>query len=207
MIATYHKHDVLGTDDFNELLTAANWWRANSSKLRAAGEFTVNLMNEWGSHGQTPDTYSEAYNKAVEVIRTVYNGYIVIDIPGWGQEVNTAVLASGKIADKHIVLSAHIYSNGWNQGAGRNINADDMNALANTGRPCIIGEFGFDGQGPVNVESVVRRAKASGFLAVLGWSWNGDGGNMNMVTPSWSQSAKSSSYSESAYFSSIYSLL
>ena len=44
VIATYHKHTVLGTDDVAELLTAANWWKDNYQTLGTG--FLINLMNQ-----------------------------------------------------------------------------------------------------------------------------------------------------------------
>jgi len=59
-----------------------------------------------------------------------------------------------------------------------------MDELKNTGRPCMIGEYGTHGGSGTDVGSVVNRAKQLGF-PVLAWAWNGDGGDMNMVKPSW----------------------
>jgi mannan endo-1,4-beta-mannosidase len=106
IIATYHKSTVLGSDDPNELNEAANWWVTNYQTLHEAADFTINLMNEWGSHSQTAETYSSAYNNAVSIVREVYDGEIVIDIPGWGQETHTAALASPLLTGM-ILLSQH----------------------------------------------------------------------------------------------------
>ncbi len=88
---------------------------------------------------------------------------------------------------------------GWNQAAGHSLRASDLDVLKSTGRPCMIGEFGTEGSGPVNVEDVVNHAKELGF-PVLAWAWNGDGGGMNMVSPTWSSQPTSSSYAVSPYF-------
>jgi mannan endo-1,4-beta-mannosidase len=84
IIATYHKHDVLGTDNVGELNAAASWWVANYAFLSSAGAFTINIMNEWGSHSQTPSSYSSAYNAAIAKIRAVYPSrlFLILDIPG-----------------------------------------------------------------------------------------------------------------------------
>jgi mannan endo-1,4-beta-mannosidase len=100
-----------------------------------------------------------------------------------------------------VVLSAHIYPESWNQAAGHSVQPSDMDVLAGSGKPCIVGEYGtHTGQGPVNVISVVNRAKQVGCWAVLAWAWNGDGGSLNMVNPTWGQNPKSGYYSESSYF-------
>jgi len=46
VVATYHKSSVLGSDNTAELTAAADWWKANYGTL--GGNFTINLMNEWG---------------------------------------------------------------------------------------------------------------------------------------------------------------
>ena len=93
VIATYHKYTVLGSDNAADLADAANWWKANYTTLAAAGSFTVNLMNEWGDHNITASAYASAYNNAISIVRTVYSGPMIIDIPGWGEETLTAMQA------------------------------------------------------------------------------------------------------------------
>jgi hypothetical protein len=78
--------------------------------------FTINIMNEWGSHGITAREFADGYNAAIGTIRGVYSGPLIIDVPGYGQE--TAVAASAVkgfntggvgILDTNIVVSIHIY--------------------------------------------------------------------------------------------------
>jgi len=211
VIATYHKYTVLGSDDANELNAAANWWKANYGTLAAAGTFIINLMNEWGSHNLTPAAYAGDYNNAISIVRQVYSGPIILDCPGYGQETSVAadaVKGSGgtKIADTAIILSAHIYPNGYNQSKKHNFQKSDLDDLASAGRPCIVGEFGNSPVGSVDWSGMVTYAKSKKW-AVLGWSWNGDGGTMNMAAPAWDSVANASSYSQSSYFTVIYSLL
>lgn len=209
VIATYHKYTVLGSDNVLDLIAAANWWKSNYVPL--GGNFTINLMNEWGSHNISPSDYATAYNSAIEIIRTVYAGAIIIDIPGWGQETYTAYQAvktsSPKINDTNIILSAHIYPNGWNQGRNHHIQVFDLDDITNSGRRGMIGEFGNGIAGPADWSAIVDRAKAKGW-PVLGWCWNGDGGSMNMIDPSWAGGGSTAtSFSTSAYFPIIYNKL
>lgn len=206
VIATYHKATVLGSDDAAELASAANWWVENYENLRPEkGDFLINLMNEWGSHDQTAESYSSAYNAAISILRSVYNRDVIIDVPGWGQNTHVAMQASPLLIDQKIILSAHIYPQG-NQDGRYNV-PSDMDELYSTGRPCIVGEFGTIGNGDVDVPAVVNRAKEIGFLGVFAWAWNGDGGEMNMVSPKWLDNATSSTYTESAYFPDMIALL
>ncbi len=211
IICTYHKSSVLGTDSTTELMNAANWWKSNYSSLASAGSFTVNLMNEWGSHSITSNAYASAYNSAISVVRQVYGGPIIIDCPGWGQETHTAAQAvtganGTKINDTNIILSVHIYPNGWNQALNHTLQTSDLDDLASAGRPCIVGEFGNSPSGACDWSGMVDHAEALGWT-VLGWAWNGDGGSMNMVSPSWASNATASSFTTSSYFSTIYNKL
>lgn len=206
VVATYHKATVLGSDDATELTTAANWWKTNYAALSASGSFTINLMNEWGDHNITASAYATAYNSAISIVRTVYNGPIIIDIPGWGQETYTAYQAcktsTPTITDTSIVLSTHIYPGNWNQGRGHTFQASDLDDLTNTGKPCIVGEFG-NGTGNCDWSGCVDYAKTKKW-PVLAWCWNGDGNSLNMVSPAWAVNSTATTFATSSYFSIVY---
>ncbi|MFD1470134.1 cellulase family glycosylhydrolase [Hymenobacter caeli] len=207
LICTYHYYG--GSDKASDLMTAANWWKANYRAL--GGNFTINLCNEWGSHNITPSAYAAAYNSAISTVRQVYSGPIVVDIPGYGQETATAAAAvkgtgGTKINDTNIILSVHVYPNGYNQAKGHNLQSADLDDLGSAGRPCIVGEFGNTPSGSVDWQGVVNHAKSKGWT-VLGWAWNGDGLGMNMVSPAWSSNATATSFTLSSYFSTVYNLL
>lgn len=209
VVATYHDYTKLGSDDPSDLITAANWWIDNYEKLSSAytANFTVNLMNEWGSHSLSSGDYASGYNAAVALVRKVYDGNIILDIPGWGQEPQVAAGASALIHDPKIIFSAHVYPTAWNGHENRYFNANDLSSLAETGRSCIIGEFGTKGSGYADVSSIVSAAKGLGW-AVLGWAWNGDGTGMNMVEPAWSSNPTASSFTiDSSYFYEVYNLI
>jgi hypothetical protein len=211
VIATYHDYTVLGSDDATELTKAANWWKTNYSSLSEAGPFTINLMNEWGDHNLTSVAYAAAYNNAISIVRQVYSGWIIMDCPGWGQETSVAADAikgtgGTKISDSLVILSVHIYPPSWNQAKNHTLQTTDLDDLATANRPCIIGEFGDSPGGTADWAGIVDYAKSKGW-AVLAWSWNGDGGTMNMVTPQWSSDPSASSFSQSTYFNTVYSHL
>lgn len=211
IICTYHKSSVLGTDDITELTNAANWWVANYASLKSAGSFTINLMNEWGSHSITSNAFASAYNNAISIVRQVYGGPIIIDCPGWGQETHTAAQAvtganGTRINDTNIILSVHVYPNAWNQALGHTLDTADLDELNSAGRPCIMGEFGNSPSGSADWSGLVDHAEALGWT-VIGWAWNGDGGSMNMVSPSWSSNPTATSFTTSGYFSTVYNKL
>lgn len=119
LICTCHYYG--GSGKASDLQTAANYWKADYRAL--GGNFTINLCNEWGSHNITSNACAAAYNSAISTGRSVYSGPIVIDIPGYGQETlpASAAVKGTKINDANIILSAHIYPNGYNQGRGHNL--------------------------------------------------------------------------------------
>ena len=207
LICTYHR--FLGSDSQSDLLTAANWWKSNYATLAASGSFYLNLCNEYGSHSITPANFASYYNSAIAIVRTVYSGTIIIDIPGWGQETYTAYqaikTASTKITDSNICLSTHIYPGNYNQGRGHTYTAADMADLYNTGKPIIIGEFG-TGSGACDWSGCVNQGASYGWSR-LAWSWNGDGNALNMVTPSWASNATATSWSTNSYFTTVYAKL
>jgi len=211
VIATYHKSAVLGSDSTSELAAAGTWWKNNYSNLAAAGSIFVNISNEWGSHNISANSYASAYNSAISSVRSKYSGRIVIDIPGWGQETATAAAAikgtnGTKINDTYIVPSIHAYPGAWNQGKNAWLAKSDVDDLGSAGRGVLIGEFGNGGSGSSDWSGIVDYAKGKGYN-VLGWAWNGDGGSMNMVTPSWVSNATATSFSTSSYFSVVYNKL
>jgi len=211
VIATYHKASVLGSDNTAELNSAASWWVSNYANLSSAGSFTINLMNEWGSHNLTANAYASAYNTAISTVRRVYSGPVIIDAPGWGQETAIAAAAAKgtngtKINDGNYILSAHIYPGAWNQAKGRYVNSSDIDDMASSGKPCMIGEFGNSGGSGADWSGIVDYARNKGWT-VLAWCWNGDGGSMNMVSPSWASNGSATSFSLSSYFNIVYAKL
>jgi mannan endo-1,4-beta-mannosidase len=135
----------------------------------------------------------------------------VVDIPGWGQESKTAADAikgtnGTKINDTYIVPSLHEYPGAWNNGTNAWVAKADIDTLGSAGRGMIVGEFGSDGSGSSDWSGIVDYAKSKGY-SVLGWAWNGDGGNMNMVTPSWASNATATTFSTTNYFNTIYAKL
>ncbi len=203
IIVTFHQYG--GSDNYNDLQTAANWWKNNYSKL--GGGFKINLCNEWGSHNLSASAYASAYNAAISTVRSVYSGTIVMDIPGWGQETlvayNAFKTSSPKVNDGNVIVSTHIYPGNWNQGRNHVYNTSDMASdLGNIGKTILVGEFG-TGPGSCDWSGCVNYAKSRGWT-VMAWCWNGDGGSLNMVSPSWASQAWSDTYSTNSYFNTVY---
>lgn len=204
VIATYHFFPANGSDDVQELMKAARWWQANFAALREEGPFVINLMNEWGSHRQTALTYSAAYNDALALVRAVYDGPIIVDVPGWGQETYVARDASRLLADKNLVFSVHLYGGAWvQQGPNRWMKKQDLDVLTDCGRPILVGEYGAARKGGADWSALVDHARAKGWT-LLAWAWNGDGEGMNMVRPLWADNGDARTFFESSYFRKVY---
>lgn len=208
VIATYHRVEDNGSPHKSALIAGANWWKDNYSYLSQAGPFTINLMNEWGSHGLSVEDYVDAYNDAIDIVRQVYSGPLIIDIPGYGQNTRVAALASSQINDNDLIFSAHIYGSAYVGGTGQTMQTSDLDELHNTGRPVIVGEFGSLYGGNADWEALVDHAISLGW-PVIGWAWNGDGEDppMNMISPSWYDDCSANSYSPSSYFNDVYEKL
>lgn len=180
IIATYH-HAAggLGKDN-NEIYEAAKWWSKNYNTLNGNGDFFINLINEWGSHYILADAFATAYNSAIQTIRAFYDGPIIVDAPGYGQNIETMIQAikgtgpnKTKIADENIIPSLHIYADA-NDGYSKPITPKLLDSLNASGRSCIIGEFGDNNKDVItNVDSVIDYAKNLGW-PVIGWAWGGD---------------------------------
>ena len=164
------------------------------------------MMNEWGDHNLSPADYASAYNRALSTVREVYQGPVVCDLAGWGQEFHKAADASTSIKDQNIIFSAHIYPGAYDSVSGGSPTTKNVDYLDATGRPCMIGEFGSKGEGSTNWPAIVDRAKALNW-PVLGWAWNGDGTEMNMVQPYWGNDCSATTYTTNNYFDVIYNKL
>jgi hypothetical protein len=167
-------------------------------------------MNEWGDHSITATQYASAYNNAISIVRQVYSGSIICDIPGWGQEFHVAADASPLITDNNIVFSAHIYPGAFDSFNGTPTTAN-LDYLGNAGRPCIVGEFGSEGRGSADWSGLVDYAKSKSWT-VMGWAWNGDGSKpvkMNMINPYWGDRnvCGTTTYTVTTYFNTIYNKL
>ena len=207
VIVTHHCYRDNGSDDPEAVQRAARWWKTNYAALSEAGPFTINLINEWGGHDLTAQTFADTYNKALAVLREFYTGPVIVDIPGWAQETVTAAEASPLIRDNNIVYSVHIYSSAFvEHGPRRWMQPQDLVDLAKVGRPVMIGEFGGLREGGADWRALVAQAKALGWT-VLAWSWNGDGEGMNMVWPDWNQNSSPQAYYPSPYFTYAYGFL
>ncbi len=202
VIATYHDSDFLGTDSLEELMRAANWWKTNFINLSSSGPIIINVMNEWGSHSIDPEDYASAYNEAIAEIRTVYDGRLIIDVPGFGQATKIAADAYPLIEDEDITFSAHIYTTAYNIDQNRWLTAEDMTYLEDSGAKCMVGEFCNPSQGGADWCTIIDHCYQNGW-PLFGWAWNGDGQKMNMIEPHWRDEPLAESYKPTEFLTVI----
>ncbi len=184
VIATYHDSKKLGSNNIEDLLDAAKWWRNNYKILSSNSPFIINIMNEWGDHSITPSEYATAYNEVIPIIREVYNGPLIVDVPGFGQATEVAADAYSLFEDDQLIFSVHIYAGAFNVAKNRWLNESDLSYLAATGARCMVGEFCDAGRGGADWCSLIDYCYLNGW-PLFGWAWNGDGGIMNMIEPHW----------------------
>jgi len=202
VIATYHDSRKLGTDSKAELIKAADWWMKNYKVLSASGPIIINVMNEWGSHDIDAIQYAESYNEAIDKIRTVYTGRLIVDVPGFGQATKIAADAYTFIEDQDITYSVHIYTSAFNIEQKRWLTHEDLSYLEATGADCMVGEFCDTQTGGADWCSITDHCYQNGW-PLFGWAWNGDGGNMNMIEPHWKDNPLASSYKPTAFMKVI----
>ena len=211
VIASYHHYPDNGSAEPSALQEAADFWTEHYETLSADTSFTVNMMNEWGNHQVTAEEYADAYDEAIDTVRseTSYAGPIVCDAPGWGQGTYRLADAAEQIDDDDLILSAHVYPSAYNATTGQNLVPEDLDVLDESSYPCMIGEFGnYADYTGADWSAIVDYASELGW-PVIGWAWNGDGSAdpMNMADPYWGDDCSADSYTTSDYFSVVYSKL
>jgi hypothetical protein len=202
VIATYHDSEQLGTDDREVLMDAAEWWVENYESLSSTGPIIINIMNEWGSHEISSRDYADAYKEVIEIIRTVYEGVLIVDIPGFGQAIRIAADAFPLFEEQDLTFSVHVYTSAFNIEEKRWLSHDDLLYLDATGADCIVGEFCDTQTGGADWCSIIDHCYQSGW-PLFGWAWNGDGGNMNMIEPHWDDEPLAESFEPTEFLQKI----
>ena len=202
VIATYHKSTVLGSNHVADLQDATQWWLRNYARLSLNGPFIINIMNEWGGHDLSPETYATAYNEAIAELRTIYDGTLVVDLPGFGNGVQILADAYNLIEDKEVIYSAHIYSGSFNVSKNRWLNISDLEQLTTLGTNFMIGEFCNGNNGGADWCRMIDYAYSQDW-PLFGWAWNGDGRGLNMVSPSWVSEPRARNFSPTPFLEQI----
>ncbi|MCP9763712.1 hypothetical protein EGI31_12170 [Lacihabitans soyangensis] len=196
IIATYHPNKLGDNSTNRDIQNAGRFWKENYAKLSSNGTapFIINLINEWGSHDISAKNFADQVNSALDDVYDApvhprdggtgnYNKKVIIDAPGYGQETYTLKQAIPMIKANYrnkLILSAHIYPACGVQNRPDNkpgpMNTNDLAIMAQTGLPCILGEFGSysKGGGSADWSKMVDYARIKSW-PIFAWAWCGDG--------------------------------
>ncbi len=176
MVAILEVHDVTGSDEISDLVSAAEYFASLASVLKGTESYVmINIANEW--HNQSnASNWRDGYVKAIPVIRNAgLRHCIMVDAGGYGQNAASIhtygkeVLAAD--VDNNILFSIHMYG-----GAGNtNRVIPNIDGVINQDLALCIGEFGwYHSDGDVDEEKILSYCKEKN-VGWLAWSWYGNG--------------------------------
>lgn len=184
MVPMIELHDVTGDTTCTKLTMMANYYLQSDVKkvlMRYEKYLLLNIANEWGDH-TTKDTYwRDSYLRCINLLREGgYNTTIVIDAPGWGQNIDPILNRGQQLINAdplhNILFSIHMYGS-WN--SSDRIVEKLKNAAAKK-LPLIVGEFGYnyaDGANNLNCqvdyETILKTCDELEY-GYLPWSWTGN---------------------------------
>jgi mannan endo-1,4-beta-mannosidase len=162
--------------------TAVGQWEAHADTFKPfERNLLVNIANEWGPADST--VWRDAYVAAVARLRAAgYLGALIIDAGGCGQDAYDIVHYGREVFDsdpqRNIVFDVHIYGL-WADGDGESWQTDlttGLDALAATGLPFFIGEFGPGrniGPSPTMMTPgrIIQACDARG-VGWMAWAWD-----------------------------------
>lgn len=170
------------------LTHAVDEWVAQVAEWKTIEKWAIiNIANEWGPSDST--TWRDSYITAVTRMRTAgYRHTLMIDSGGCGQDPNDLIKYGQAVLDAdpehNIVFSIHIYGNTQ---AGQA--ATRLDALAATGLPLVIGEFGPGrdiGPSPTDLTpgELIGAADARD-IGWLAWAWDDNNLANSMSNDGW----------------------
>ncbi len=184
MIPMVELHDVTGNPSKERLVDMAEYYAREdvSSMLKLYEKYLlINIANEWGDHAVTTEHWLDSYTEAVKVLRDAgYKTTIVVDSPGWGQNINPILEAGKELIENdeehNILFSVHMYGS-WND--PEKIKTD-LNRAKRLKLPLIVGEFGYNSRnGDNNLGCKADHTVILSTCTELGygympWSWTGN---------------------------------
>jgi mannan endo-1,4-beta-mannosidase len=177
-------HDATGDSTAEKLLQMAAYYaRTDVRDVLLANEkyLLLNIANEWGNHRVTSEHWRDSYMKAVELLRNAgYRTTIVIDAPGWGQNLGPILQCGKELLDydplHNLLFSVHMYGS-WND--QQRID-DELQKAFDASLPLIVGEFGYNfNQGNNNLHcrvdhtAILRKCHELNY-GYMPWSWTGN---------------------------------
>lgn len=184
MIPMVELHDVTGNTSGDRLADMAKWYadpdRANMLK-KYERFLLLNIANEWGAHNTKADYWQSSYTRCIQIMREAgYATTIVIDAPGWGQNIDPIIEKGQKVIDSdplhNILFSVHMYGS-WNKPERIR---EKLTLCHQKDLPLIVGEFGYNYDNGNN--NLTCKADHTVILDVcnnlgygyMPWSWTGN---------------------------------
>ncbi len=184
MVPMVELHDVTGNTSGNRLVQMAEWY-IKPDRMQMLKKYEkyllLNIANEWGDNAMTTDYWVASYKRAISLMRWAgYQTTIVIDGPGWGQNINP-IIEGGKAlieADPlhNILFSIHMYGS-WND--PEKIRRD-LGKCKSLKLPLIVGEFGYNSDNGNNNlgckadHTVILETCNKLGYGFMPWSWTGN---------------------------------
>lgn len=184
MIPMVELHDVTGNTSGDRLAEMANWYAApDRAKMLMKYErcLLLNIANEWGAHSTKADYWQSSYTRCIDIMRKAgYKTTLVIDAPGWGQNIDSIVECGQKVIDAdplhNILFSIHMYGS-WNK--AQRIR-EKLVLCHQMELPLIVGEFGYNyHKGKNNLKCKVDHTVILDVCneleyGYMPWSWTGN---------------------------------
>lgn len=197
MIPMVELHDVTGNKSGDRLAEMASWYSVphRVEMLKKYEKYLLlNIANEWGDHKTKAEYWMTSYATCVDIMRmSGYATTLVIDAPGWGQNIDPIVECGQKLIDSdplhNILFSVHMYGS-WNK-PERII--EQLTLCHQKELPIIVGEFGYNYDNGKN--NLTCKADHSVILdtcneleyGFMPWSWTGNNKEnqwLDLVEPS-----------------------
>lgn len=148
MIPMLELHDATGNSKGVKLMELTQYFlKAEMLGLYHKYEeyLLINIANEWGDHSVSPEYWMHSYQQCITSMRQAgYQSTIVIDMPGWGQNLEPALKYGNALLDfdpsHNLLFSVHMYGS-WNDSEQIKSALYDASQL---NLPLIVGEFGYD---------------------------------------------------------------
>ncbi len=197
MIPMVELHDVTGNTSGDRLTDMAKWYAEPNRVemlLKYERYLLLNIANEWGAHNTKANYWQSSYARCIYIMRKAgYTTTLVIDAPGWGQNIDPIIEYGQKLIDSdplhNILFSIHMYGS-WNK---PDRIREKLTLCHEKDLPIIVGEFGYnydDGKNNLtckvnhNVILDVCNALDYGYMP---WSWTGNNKEnqwLDLVEPS-----------------------
>jgi mannan endo-1,4-beta-mannosidase len=167
------------TGDLTKVPSVVDYWTQTDVVAvlkKHAPYLLLNIANEAGESGTQQQAFATTYQTAITRIRgTGVTVPLVIDAPGWGQDVDVLQAAGPGLIEhdpeKNLLFSVHMW---WNDATGTRVTTE-LEQSVQMGLPLIVGEFAQHAvsgcnQNPFAYGVLLTEAQKHG-VGWLAWSW------------------------------------